>query len=430
MQIGETMQQRKCKNTITTVVVAITIYELIFTQLYSMITLPGIVEILFLLLLVVCLVFSGVPLRIKNRQAIWLFPVIALIAQLAIQHNRETLRDCLTWVVCVYIIVKADRATNETLQPLMKIYIVSGIVYGCSILFQYMFPLVYFATIYPLFKPNYALNVMQSWNGSRHAAMGLAHNIGFTIGYVIVGMLAFVFKKRERIKAKDVILFVFFFVVLIMSTKRAHLLFGLTCVIYIYLLSAPIGHKASRYITLALIGLVAIFIIVTNLNQINSTSAIGRVIQSISDASAGEDISNGRSIMAGDALAIWMQSPIWGIGWKGFANVGSAFTTVHNVYLQLLCETGIVGLLCFAIPMFYSLYSSLKTVVKYRSIRNENYYKLCYSAAYQMFFVIYGLTGNPLFDYTYVVPYLFAIAIFIVAQLLWQMTKKNEWVLF
>ena len=29
-----------------------------------------------------------------------------------------------------------------------------------------------------------------------------------------------------------------------------------------------------------------------------------------------------------------------------------------------------------------------------------------------MFFVIYGLTGNPLFDYTYVVPYLFAIAIF------------------
>ena len=280
-----------------------------------------------------------------------------------------------------------------------------------SILFQYYFPTLYFITIFPLFKSNYAMGVLRNWNGSRHAAMGLTHNIGFTIGYVIVGMYAFIFKKREKTTIWVIIGWVFFGLVLFMSTKRAHFIFVLLSVVYVYLNTASVGHKLNRYVTISMIIIVVVLLFIINKDQISDSSTIGRLINTFSGFNEGNDITNGRTIMYADAIKAWLSSPLVGIGWKRFASVGSWLTTVHNVFLQLLCEVGVIGAMFFVIPIFYTLFCSIDCIKKYRMIRNEAYYHLCYATAYQLFFVLYGLTGNPLYDYTYSVPYLISIAI-------------------
>jgi O-antigen ligase len=62
---------------------------------------------------------------------------------------------------------------------------------------------------------------------------------------------------------------------------------------------------------------------------------------------------------------------------------------VHNTYLQVLCEQGIIGFIIYIIPVIYCL---IYTIKKYRRTSFKSYIQL--SIGIQLMYVIYGLTGN------------------------------------
>lgn len=69
-------------------------------------------------------------------------------------------------------------------------------------------------------------------------------------------------------------------------------------------------------------------------------------LQRILDFS-GEDIGNGRSVLWSEAIELWWDRPIFGNGFEAlgkFTNKGA-----HNTYIQVLCDSGIVGFLLFSI---------------------------------------------------------------------------------
>lgn len=68
-------------------------------------------------------------------------------------------------------------------------------------------------------------------------------------------------------------------------------------------------------------------------------------------------------------------------------------TGIHNVYLQILFDHGIVGVVIYLTFFIYNL----KVAVKKR------YY---YSMSLQIVFLAYCMTGNPLYDYFFFIPYL------------------------
>jgi O-antigen ligase len=87
----------------------------------------------------------------------------------------------------------------------------------------------------------------------------------------------------------------------------------------------------------------------------------------------------------------------------------------HNVYLQLLAEVGILGFLIF---IFIFLYSLIKTISLFRNIGNNEihltddyHYYLSFSLAMQVYFLVYCLSGNPLYDAQVFYPYVVACAI-------------------
>ena len=66
----------------------------------------------------------------------------------------------------------------------------------------------------------------------------------------------------------------------------------------------------------------------------------------------------------------FMENPIRGIGWGNFSlmnynpYLGESVVNVHNIYLKLLCETGLIGFLSFIIPAIKSIkytWSKIKT---------------------------------------------------------------------
>ena len=109
---------------------------------------------------------------------------------------------------------------------------------------------------------------------------------------------------------------------------------------------------------------------------------------------------------------------LFGIGWDRFKYSygvlsGSALN-VHNVYIQILTEMGILG----AIPFFAFFVNSLHHVFKVLKIARDmdvinsrNKAFVMYALFIQIFFLLYCLTGNPLYDATTLFMYLLSCAI-------------------
>lgn len=118
------------------------------------------------------------------------------------------------------------------------------------------------------------------------------------------------------------------------------------------------------------------------------------------------------------ALKLFQQHPIFGLGWRGFRYTFQQYSTIdqlydtHNIYLQLLCETGIVGFTVVMTAFITTYARTAKLLFRIKRNNNELMAKtrlfLCFSAMVQTFFLLYGLTGNPLYDrifYLYVIAY-------------------------
>ena len=106
-------------------------------------------------------------------------------------------------------------------------------------------------------------------------------------------------------------------------------------------------------------------------------------------------MTSGRITLWGIALNLFFDNPVFGIGWGNFKHYLpsslSHLNNVHNNYIQLLCETGMIGFLLTTIPMVLLLLFTLRNI---RRIKREiSYDPLCLVASItsfglQIFFLI------------------------------------------
>src|SRR5699024_11362609 len=81
---------------------------------------------------------------------------------------------------------------------------------------------------------------------------------------------------------------------------------------------------------------------------------------------------------------------------------------------ELLTELGIIGFILFIIPVLYAL---IKTIIlllnskEYFSFDTRWKVALQFSLYVQVFFLLYGITGNLLTDHVFLLMYVFAITI-------------------
>lgn len=115
------------------------------------------------------------------------------------------------------------------------------------------------------------------------------------------------------------------------------------------------------------------------------------------------------------AFSMFGKHSLVGIGWGQYVNQGGWFWNIHNIYIQLLVETGIIGFIIycgwflFHLVRTWSIYSKMR--VNPEDYTNIDYCLMNFSLAMQIFFILYGFTGNPLYDREMFVPYFIACAI-------------------
>ena len=256
----------------------------------------------------------------------------------------------------------------------------------------------YFFLIFPNLYSNFALEVYGYYpigtsNGTLGYTAGLTSHYSSNALYITGCIFALLYLNRCNKKSKIIKILLFLAVgALFLTGKRAHILFTILSMIIIFLIDnrKNMRQLINKIIVIAIICLAMLLIIYLVFPRILS------VFQRFEDGLSGRDEYWGKEIE-------WFKtSPMTGIGWLQFGqqykvyNYGTAVNT-HNVYLQLLCECGIVGFTLFIIAIIKSLKT---TLIKYTHCDNNEKNKYYYSLLIQIFFILYCLTGNCLYDNT------------------------------
>lgn len=116
-----------------------------------------------------------------------------------------------------------------------------------------------------------------------------------------------------------------------------------------------------------------------------------------------DDISSGRFERYQSILSSIEDTHFFGYG-TGAMKVGFG-NDAHNIYLQILFDHGILGLMVYLVFFAMPLFSCLK-----KAKQGDTSGYVLISMFLQVLFLCYGLTGNPLYDYCLFMFYLLTVS--------------------
>ena len=264
-----------------------------------------------------------------------------------------------------------------------------------------IFPDFYSEKILTLLSPeaqSYNLDLMKyGYSGVVGAYVSLTAN------YVVIGVAVSV-SRYGRGKVKYFLLTIYFILALLCINRRSEVVACCFSLVLVLFLKLKKEHKAialGLFIFLVVLCMVIISLLKSKLWTYNGSN---RLLLSLSDLLYNKDISNGRNSLYKVAWDLFCEHPLFGVGFGRFRNEGSRIlsnvTNVHNIYLQLLCEVGVVG----SIVIYFALFILLKRAYSVFSIENKKGVEQS-TGCFAFFMVVYVLTvgifDNPIFQDTF-----------------------------
>ncbi|WML24561.1 O-antigen ligase family protein [Neobacillus sp. OS1-33] len=221
------------------------------------------------------------------------------------------------------------------------------------------------------------------------------------INAALVSMLYLIaiplFKSHKLLNTITVLLVTW---VIIMSGNRGILLlwvFSLS-ILYIELL-IKLSIVKKIVIILFTILFIILIILFSGYGSFNSEKLVGlnRLFTSENNASI-----DSRFSIYQEAFSMWKENKMIGIGidnfvaraeLRGGVGILSEVTQVHNIYLQILVETGILGALFFLVLLINFIVTDIRLLKNYGLNNEYTGYLLA-----NMIFLFNGLSANPLYN--------------------------------
>lgn len=358
---------------------------------------------LYVIGIIALLIYSGVRRDIKKREFIIVIAalVMALFSLFNNPNSENTLNNELKYLIFLVIII-LGACSKKRIQDGFKYEAYIGYIHVIATYFFFFFRNAYY-TFNSMFYGYYPVGTQ---NGALGYTAALTSHFSANALYITGCLTALIgLWVRDRKNKKIILAIVFAMGALLLTGKRGHIFF-LTAACYFMMLFVYRKNLKSILNKTALVILVFVVLIsVLSVVMPEMLSAIERI----------QDGDSGRFEYWIQALAWFKEKPITGIGWLQFSerykvyNWGKSMNA-HNVYIQVLTECGILGL------GFYLLMISFvfkETLVKFlTSINNNSQFSFClfYSVLVQIFYLLYSLTGNCLYDNTF---FFYSIAAFV-----------------
>ncbi len=217
-------------------------------------------------------------------------------------------------------------------------------------------------------------NQLRMYSG---ACAGVTGQTGQAALFIVIFMFAAVaLAIKEKIY---MLLLVPAVIALLLTQKRSFLGFGVLLSLGYLLYEAKTASKLAKMMMVVLF-VAALFLVQYYIKSYFDVSAV-------LDKFEGGSMSN-RDVLWKKMFALFKSSPLIGIGLYSTDVIMGM--TGHNVYIQLLCENGILGA-----PFFFVLfYKCLKISRKSK----ENTDIVAFSRLIMWFTLAYGLFGNPIYE--------------------------------
>ena len=287
------------------------------------------------------------------------------------------------------------------------------------------------ATYIAVFFRNFYINNILSFLDTIPGSLSKSHYIysGFNPGitthystngmYISIFCLLFFIEYLNNKTNKNLLKFIISFIALFIVGKKGAAFYTILSFIVTYFAinKEKIGKKIWRFTMLSLGLIITLYISISFIPQV--TIVFDRFINTIN---TGGDLLTGRGRFYSLALRLWNEHLLFGCGWGNFSNYYQMellpifkveYLDAHNVYLQLLCETGIIGATFIIGTMMYCYIGTAK---KLKDKSTSDIY-LKFSFAFQTFFLLYCFSGNPLYDAQCFILYFICIGIYLNCKL-------------
>lgn len=251
------------------------------------------------------------------------------------------------------------------------------------------------------------------------AAIGLTHHYSANGNFMAIALGAFFWLRNPQKSKSYWVGITVAFICLLLTQKRGPLLWcacGLLVSFYFF----NSDKKSSRLFKLLAL-IVGLTIIINILRVFIPQINIVFERFAISDNSNSDvTLLSGRENLYLIAWNLFRQNPVFGIGWGGFNYSAAKYLGVdmggaHNIYLQLLAETGIVGTTIYILYFVVALYQGihiLKMARKGYFCLDERQERILAFAVFVMvYYITYGFSGLVLTDVMLVYLYTFSVAV-------------------
>lgn len=382
----------------------------------------------FIVLLFSKLIISRRGIILTRVDMMWFLFLMIFIINITSNHlvSRGTVSDLLIYVIGTSFLLFA-KANIDDYKYSLRVIKISGLIYGLSAIFQYLYMDLYMSKIFPLFSLNNQESILFLLRENSYS--GFSYQTAHLAGYVLSALGIFIFLNwnvKLSTKIFYILCIIVLFIAMLLSSKRAHLIFmviALSITILFSLNNKKIISSITKVAVTFLATILLIFLLYNSFDfQEDSAivSFVNELEETFTGIVEGKDVSNGRSVLFAYAWDLFKENPIMGIGWNEYINNSLGLirsdsgSHPHNIYLQLLAEFGLIGFLSFMLPVLYLYYKTFK-LLRFLSIKSIALHKwktgIQFSFYSQTFFLLYGMTGNLLTDYNFLLLYFFACSI-------------------
>lgn len=335
-----------------------------------------------------------------GKELLWL-PFLACFALHTLVYGVQNMTMLVVYVFlfcCMYVTASERGWVRICLRAIVLFALFHAL---CTVLF-WIVPSLYPVVKSVFFAGSYMASDYRSGFTSHYSTNGIYLATGFVICFCLLT------SRRKKSPLVDVLVCALLLFALVLTTKRAPLAAAVAAVVLVYL-CAHRSNLVSALLRAAPL-VVAIGLLVAAMAAF--VPAIGDTFARFLEL-ATDDTGNGRSDLYAIAWDMVAEHPVMGCGWGSYAsyvamtaagamydNIGFTSMSTHNVYLQLLAETGVVGLCAFLVPAVGTLLYGIRKA-------NASLIPAAAWAAVgmQIFFLVYCVSGNPLYDPQCYIPY-------------------------
>lgn len=302
----------------------------------------------------------------KTKSCLRFFYIIPLFIILFSHFNISAIGQGIKIFLAIVIIMQLkDKKLCYEISK--KFFLKLAFILIVSILFEKFFTNFFF----DIFKPIFTLLIGAEGSEMIYqnaTIVGVYYGLfpdAATSCILLIIPLAFIFNKI-KFNYKDCIMVFMIFICLMITSKRGPFIFAFFTSLFLFCHDENNKFNKKRLLIICIGLLFFMGTLIYIFPYLDKDVGLGRLMNTVLNISNSDmNITSGRSNLSNFALNIFYDHKLLGVGWGQFSKLYFLSTyrnvlNVHNVYIQLLCETGIFGTIFILSPFLISLVLLMK----------------------------------------------------------------------